>query len=339
MSLSIYFYTSGYTMKKAIVIAVLALIAVGGGLYFFCCGKKPESPAPAKIDGFPKNINALSDILAASKGRSLILLLGIEGCPGTRRATADMTKLASNNPQNVALLRLDVPTTDGKFQPVKNWSGAFPQRIDTIRAVATELDFVYYPTIYIFDPNGNKRFAGGYDADNVAAILDKIAANPADTTDYSVKHIEIGADAPIASLQMLDGKTATLDDLKGEKGLVVFFGTTTCPYSVEEMKNLKSLSAKLAELGVKLAVVNMRQPAAKIAKPYNDKAPGIPVLVDADGAYSAQFGVDAVPFFYMLDSDLVVCATGAFAVEAVLDSARAMLGMETSGKQIDAAGG
>lgn len=67
---------------------------------------------------------------------------------------------------------------------------------------------------------------------------------------------ELGVTASAFALPATDGKTYTLDTLKGENGLVIVFMCNHCPYVKSAMPNLIRDARALKEFGINVAGIN-----------------------------------------------------------------------------------
>ncbi|AET92045.1 alkyl hydroperoxide reductase/ Thiol specific antioxidant/ Mal allergen [Burkholderia sp. YI23] len=67
---------------------------------------------------------------------------------------------------------------------------------------------------------------------------------------------ELGATASAFTLPATDGKTYTLDTLKGENGLVIVFMCNHCPYVKSAMPNLIRDARALQQIGINVAGIN-----------------------------------------------------------------------------------
>ncbi|SAL68443.1 thiol-disulfide oxidoreductase [Caballeronia cordobensis] len=67
---------------------------------------------------------------------------------------------------------------------------------------------------------------------------------------------ELGATASALTLPATDGKTYTLDTLKGENGLVIVFMCNHCPYVKSAIPNLIRDARALQQIGINVAGIN-----------------------------------------------------------------------------------
>ncbi|MGF6779934.1 thioredoxin family protein [Paraburkholderia sp. GAS334] len=67
---------------------------------------------------------------------------------------------------------------------------------------------------------------------------------------------ELGMQAPAFSLPATDGRTLSLDDVRGERGLVVVFMCNHCPYVRGALPHLVRDARELAEIGVNVVGIS-----------------------------------------------------------------------------------
>jgi thiol-disulfide isomerase/thioredoxin len=312
-----------------LTLLLIASMFVGG------CSK---SPAPKPTAAHPPG--SLSELLKDNHGRVLVLLCGVEGCPGTAKATADLDNYLSAKPEGVSVVRLDVPPPNKTIQLAPGWNHKFPQYLDEYRKIAGELDFFYYPTLYVFDGDGDKRYAGGCDKDKVAAMVREISAEKpgAKKKIYTVPMPAVGESAPAFSRDTLAGKAVTLKSLAGKHGLLIIFARTSCGFSKADMPQFKQIADSFDDKGVAVAVVNQQEELADIKPIYAEKCPGVPVVWDRYGDIGRSYGVDAVPFFFLLDDHGKIVSRTSFTEATAINSISSMLGVKAP-KPAKAAGG
>ncbi|CAG4897738.1 thioredoxin family protein [Paraburkholderia saeva] len=122
---------------------------------------------------------------------------------------------------------------------------------------------------------------------------------------------ELGAFAPAFSLPATDGRTLTLDDVRGEQGLVVVFMCNHCPYVRGALPHLVRDAQELAVLGVNVVGISSNDAAA-----YPDDA--FERMVE----FAAQW---KLPFPYLYDESQqvahaygAVCTPECFGYDAAL---------------------
>ncbi len=111
-------------------------------------------------------------------------------------------------------------------------------------------------------------------------------------------------DEPVAAEDFLarriDGENYRLSDLRGK---VVFmnFWATWCVPCLREMPAMERLNRRMAGKAFKMIAVNQGESVAQIEKFLLDKEFSYDLLLDADGAIGANYGVNRLPLTYILD--------------------------------------
>ena len=311
-------------MKGLGCLRVAAVVATLGCVLSCSTREKPASrPGAPQADAVP-------EVVSRHRGQVLVLLLGMPGCPGTEKATPYLAEYARAMPDGVAVVRLDVPPPGEKLEGLEGGDQGFPREIDAERRVADRLEFFYYPTLYIFDAEGEERFQGGCEPgrleEMVAAIL---AEKPGDEKRVFTPPLpEVGSAAPDFSGVDLGGNAVTLAGLRGKKATLLFFGSPDCPYSARATSDLPALAEMFGPMGVALAVVNVGDATDRARALYSKSAAGIAVVSDPKREISeGGYGVRTAPFLYVLDATGKIAARRPFTLAAAMAELSGVLGL------------
>ncbi len=300
---------------------LIAMLIVAG---LVSCGG--ESASPVSGPATP------GEFLAGARGKVVVALLGMEGCGKTAVATGLLARLAPGLPPDVALARIDVPPPDGAARPVEAWSAPYYYGFDGKREVAGRLDFFYYPTLYVLDRDGEVRYAGGAEEGPLEAMIAEIRAEAPDAPKriYTPPLPAVGSPAPAIEADGLDGVPATVTWDTGRPTLLLFT-SLTCPFSTEAVRGLPDLALEYEERGVMYVVVE-KSPFAEKAKAFyaETEMPGS-VVRDPDAKVSRLFGVEPVPFFFLLDAAGNVAARGPYTEAGARAALNAALGLTPAG--------
>jgi len=144
---------------------------------------------------------------------------------------------------------------------------------------------------------------------------------------YTIPQPAIGQAAPGFSSTLLTNQIVTLKSLMGAKGLLIFFSRTSCPFSMEQLPLAKILAGQIESKGVKVIIVNQAEDINAIKPIYQKHCAELPIIWDKDGAICQAFGVDAVPFFFLLDQEAKVVQRRSFTYDAALNAVEVMLGI------------
>lgn len=121
----------------------------------------------------------------------------------------------------------------------------------------------------------------------------------------------IGSKAPLFSLKATDGKVYTLNDIKGEKGLLVMFICNHCPYVKAVLDKIIRDTAELKKLGVNSISImsndtvnypddsfeNMKKLAESKGFPF-------PYAIDETQSVAKQYGAVCTPDFFGYNTNL-----------------------------------
>jgi peroxiredoxin len=144
---------------------------------------------------------------------------------------------------------------------------------------------------------------------------------------YTLPLLAVGAVAPGVAGPGLDGQAVAWESLRGKRATFLFFGATTCPFSVGALAPLRELAAAFKAHGVAFVAVNRGEELETIKPVYAKAAAGLPVVWDKGGEQCTAYGVDAVPFFYLLDADAKVVMRRSFTPGAATAALNELLGM------------
>ncbi|HKZ65818.1 MAG TPA: redoxin domain-containing protein [Chitinophagaceae bacterium] len=103
----------------------------------------------------------------------------------------------------------------------------------------------------------------------------------------------LGQPAPSFALKAIDGKTYSLEQLRG-KYLVIHFAATWCPFCNAEAPYLQELSKNYRDKGVEVFIVDVKEDKALVEKSFARFNFSFPVLLDEDGAISTKYAPEGV---------------------------------------------
>ena len=122
---------------------------------------------------------------------------------------------------------------------------------------------------------------------------------------------DFGAPAPDFSLPATDGKTYTLDDIRGPNGTLILFICNHCPFVKAILDRIVRDAADLRTLGIGVAAISANDaddyPAdsfgnMKIVAQKNDFT--FPYLYDESQAVAKAYGAACTPDFFGYNADL-----------------------------------
>jgi peroxiredoxin len=126
--------------------------------------------------------------------------------------------------------------------------------------------------------------------------------------------------APAFSLKGVDGKTHTLDSLKGAKATVIVFSCNHCPYVMKAEDELIAIFDKYSAAGVGMAAINSNNSDAypedsfenMVARAAEKKFP-FHYLHDASQQAAKAYGATHTPQIFAFDRDLKLAYAGSVA--------------------------
>jgi peroxiredoxin len=280
------------------------------------------------------------EVLGPYRGDVVVLLMGKEGCPGTADLSGELAEYSKVKPEGVSLLRVDAPPPGGKVKAAKKWTAGYPYTLDNDRVVADHMGFFYYPTLYILDQDGEVRYTGGGE-DNfksiVSEILDEKPGAPKKM--FSPLMIAVGDKGAPFSTNSLDGAKVSSASYEENEAVLIIFSSTTCPFSKKAVASAPRLRDEFAGNGGDVLIVDTGGDPEAIRAFYEESTPGITVIPDEDKKISKDgYGVQAVPFFYVLNKDGRVAYRMPFSEDAARDAMRVTLGLMKKPAKIEARG-
>ncbi len=135
-----------------------------------------------------------------------------------------------------------------------------------------------------------------------------------------IEFLKVGAAAPMTSKKLKDisGKDLSVEDVKGDKGLLVMFSCNTCPYVIGWEDRYTELAKMCEENGIGMMTVNSNE-----AKRDNDdsfeamkthakeKNYTFAYVVDDNSEMAKAYGATRTPDVFLFDKDLNLVYQGA----------------------------
>lgn len=115
---------------------------------------------------------------------------------------------------------------------------------------------------------------------------------------------------PVADFTLPDtsGESHTLASLKGEKGILLIFIATQCPYSNAYNQRMEALSRDFSARGVRVVGINANrtEPADEVRSHARQKGLTFTILKDDGNHVADYFGAAVTPEAYLLDAQNVL---------------------------------
>ena len=128
----------------------------------------------------------------------------------------------------------------------------------------------------------------------------------------SAQGIAVGAAMDDFSLQGTDGKTHSLNSLKGSKGAVVVFLSAQCPVVKGYIDRINSVAADYKSKGITFIGINSNATEDfNWVKTDSDQNFKFPVLIDRGNVIADKLGATVTPEAYYIDDKNVLLYHGA----------------------------
>ncbi len=132
--------------------------------------------------------------------------------------------------------------------------------------------------------------------------------------------IEVGDQAPLTDYEMLDvsqDKETSLEDLAGEKGLLVVFSCNTCPFVIGWEDRYNDLAELAQKKGINMVLVNSNEAKRDgddseeaMREKHESSKYTMPYLVDENSKLAIAFGATVTPQAYLFNSEMELVYTG-----------------------------
>jgi peroxiredoxin len=141
------------------------------------------------------------------------------------------------------------------------------------------------------------------------------------TSNKTLPEIQPGDQAPKADVGMKDAVSEdsySLNDLVGEKGLVVIFTSNTCPYVIAWEETYPEIAQFASDMSIGAVLINANEafrgdqdtPDAMRAKAAEGNY-NMPYLIDEKHVVADAFGAKTTPHVFLFDADMVLVYKGA----------------------------
>lgn len=141
--------------------------------------------------------------------------------------------------------------------------------------------------------------------------------------------VKRGQIAPDFQGSALDGRAVSLANFRGKSPVVLNFFSQTCPPCHEELPHLGALAEKYGSRGLRVVLVSLdedREVASVLPRQAGVK---FPVLIDTNGRFAEDYGVQALPHTVVIDRRGLVHAVVIGADLKALDTAVEQVSLES----------
>ena len=133
----------------------------------------------------------------------------------------------------------------------------------------------------------------------------------------SAEELAIGAKGSGLWLLGTDGKTHSLADYKGKKGVAVIFTCNACPYAKAFEDRINKLAKEYQPKGIAFLAINPNDPGRVPEDSYEEmiaraveKNYSLPYLYDSTSAVGLAYGAKVTPHVFLLDSSFTLVYRG-----------------------------
>jgi peroxiredoxin len=124
--------------------------------------------------------------------------------------------------------------------------------------------------------------------------------------------ISIGATLENFSLPDTNGKSQTLNDMKGKNGAVIIFVSAQCPVVKGYNDRMNQIVADYKAKGINVIGINSNATESlEWVKSHAEETYKFPVLIDKGGVWADKLGATVTPETYYLDANNVLLYHGA----------------------------
>ena len=124
--------------------------------------------------------------------------------------------------------------------------------------------------------------------------------------------IAVGATVDNFTLPDTNGKTHTLNEMKGEKGAVIIFVSAQCPVVKGYNERMNQLTAEYKAKGINVIGVNSNSTESLDAvKSHAEATYKFPVLIDKGNVQADKLGAESTPEVFYVDSKNTLLYHGA----------------------------
>jgi peroxiredoxin len=123
---------------------------------------------------------------------------------------------------------------------------------------------------------------------------------------FYMENEDVGKPVKDFTLKVVNGEETSLEKFRDGKKAVVFFWATWCPHCRAQLGKLNKDRAAIEEKGVKIALVDVGESEAVVAKYKEKNNISLDMFLDENSEVSDAYGLIGVPTFYYVDEDGIV---------------------------------
>ncbi|NLF30728.1 MAG: redoxin domain-containing protein [Planctomycetes bacterium] len=286
------------------MIGLVTALALAG-----CSGESESPPGAPEDAAVERPPHVLAEVLAANRlaGKVTLIHFGAAGDDRGDRELDEMLALARTGAiPSLAYLRVEMlppsPATEAYY---RDRDLPFPVVCDAEVRLSHALGVRTAPMFMLVGKYGRVRYRGPLPAASIDSWAGALAAervDPGGRVPLLGDSDPDGADLLDSTrLPSLDGPVRPLASYAGDRGLVIVFIDTVCPYAAAAAADLRSVGAQLKPLGLPVVAVALDDEDA-VRRHYADGVAGVPVLFDDTAGTRFRWQVDSVPLVVYIDA-------------------------------------
>lgn len=113
----------------------------------------------------------------------------------------------------------------------------------------------------------------------------------------------IGKEAPIFTLQSIDGKQVNIAELRGGKNAIYFFWATWCPHCRDAISEMNADIDTFKKMDIQVVLINVGENAS-VVKGFVDRYQiDLPILLDTTSKLADEYSLVGLPTFIYVKKD------------------------------------
>lgn len=303
----------GYRVPAVTTALILAagLIAIAAA---GCRGKPPTTQSSDMVEQ-PAAKGPSAEALRTEflqryklKGRVALVEFGLIGCQLSEKGLDEMVFLNETKAiEGLAYARVEAAEDDSAVAAYyKTKAPGFPIHRDANKLLAEAFDATTYPSFVIVGKFGRVRYRGNWPGEHLPKWAKALVAEESDPGPEvamlgTVKKLDGPKLLAETALPDMTGGEKGLAGLLGQKGLVVLFVDTTCPYSFQAMQEMPTVARALARHKIRSVAVNIDGSREAVKGRFGAGMLGVPLLFDETSATKVAWNIQSVPTVAYID--------------------------------------
>jgi len=251
------------------------------------------------------------------KGRVTLVEFGLIGCELSDKGLKEMIFLNQTKAiEGLAYARVEAAEDESVVAAYyKTKAPGFPIHRDATKSLAAAFDATSYPSFVIVGKFGRVRYRGSWPGEHLLGWAKALLAEESDPgPGVAMLRAVAKLDGPKllteTNLPDLVGDEKGLAGLLGEKGLLILFVDTTCPYALQAMGEMPTVARTLAQHKVRCVAVNIDGSRDAVKGRFAAPTLGVPLLFDDTSHTKDAWNIQSVPTAVYIDPDKQIAYYG-----------------------------